>query len=466
MRYLIYLLRIARGILAAKLLGPYYFGTYAFLLLVLQYLSYTNLGVQYSLNLRISTSDHKNRQFVRETVNSALFVTTAVFGFLFALGLSIELTNTPLFEKYLFSKYALAILTIAGLYHFQQVFSNVYRLSGNLRVVAFVELINVVLPFTVLFLFEGSSLIGALVVSTLLAAAIGFVLFIYSSPVALSLEAQTPIVKDLLIVGIQVLAYNVSYFLFVLAGWTIVGSFYPVEAMGLYSLATSITIATMLGFDALTWTFYPKILSHLREGVDDRKAGEFLRTITEVYGSAVFLVVFCGILIMPVVLLFLHEYQPVRPTLSMLLLSQGVLAAGFGCTSLALARKRQMHIALLSILSMLLVVVGGFAAIYFNLGFFWVAAATLVGSLGFTIAQARFAQQLLSRLDRGLSLVSDVLPPATLLSLAFFASAAVFDQYFVLNALGIGVFLTFNWRKLLRGGKLVLEYSLASRSAA
>ncbi len=49
-RYVTYAMQFANAILLARYLNEFYFGVYSFIMLVMQYMSYSNLGINESLN--------------------------------------------------------------------------------------------------------------------------------------------------------------------------------------------------------------------------------------------------------------------------------------------------------------------------------------------------------------------------------------------------------------------------------
>ncbi|MEI7849330.1 MAG: hypothetical protein WCK35_26260, partial [Chloroflexota bacterium] len=107
-RYVSYVLLFVRGILVAKFLGPTMFGVWGFLMLVQQYLAYTNLGVQPALNVELSTEDASS-ELRAELMGTALIHTLMIFCGLVFFGFVIQANSIPLFEKYSFNHYTLAL---------------------------------------------------------------------------------------------------------------------------------------------------------------------------------------------------------------------------------------------------------------------------------------------------------------------------------------------------------------------
>lgn len=457
-RYVIYFLQIVRGFAVAKLLGPYYFGVYGFILLVLQYLSYTNFGIQYSLNLTLSTNINTNDEIIERTFSSALYVSLSVSAILLLGSALVSALGITIFEKYLFNRYLLPVVGIACFYHFQQLFSSVNRVMGKLPIIACVELIGIVIPFITIFFFRSIELVDALVYSTLIAAAIGFCLFWFTYPYRKFIQIEIREIKELLIVGIQLLIYNLSFFLFVAVGRTLIGFFYNVEIMGLYSFATSITTILFLGFDSIVWAFYSNILWNFREDVTSERASKLIIKITGLYATTVFFVIFIVILSLPAVFRILKAYESIESVLIILLLAQGVIASGFGCNSFATARRKLLYIALISIVGLIVVITFGFIAIYFSMDFIWIAVATLMGSIIFLVVQALFVRRLLGKNNVELKIFKDIFPFRTIIPIAIVLCGLFSSYSYVINILGFITFIIFHRTEMIANSKMLLGY--------
>lgn len=112
-KYLAFGLQVINSFLIAKKLGVYYFGIYGFATMLLQYLSYTNFGVNYSLNVILST----NKEF--KTKNSSYFSNAILLTTLFGLLILVIIITSKLigfyngFDKYKVEYYIVLIGFIA-----------------------------------------------------------------------------------------------------------------------------------------------------------------------------------------------------------------------------------------------------------------------------------------------------------------------------------------------------------------
>ena len=394
-RYVAYALTFIKGVLIARFLGPNFFGIWGFLMLVNQYLSYTSLGIQYAINVDLATeSAEQNKD---EKIAVAFTLTTLIMVLLSLLGLGIWGSNFPVFSKYSFNQYAMVLSLVAGLNHFLQLFANIYRVYGHLLRIAIGEFISALLPLLSVLVFRGDALIFALLWAMIISRIISCIIFLVKPPFRLLLSLDFQNIRHLLSLGIPLLFYNISFYLIMISGRTIVSTFYSVEIMGYYSLANSITTASMLGLKAIAWVVFPDVLSRVHSDVPNKRVASTVRRVNDLYGTAVFLCVVILALFLPLLFLFLPEYKPVEKTLKLLLLSQTMLSASFGYNCLAIAREKQIKVAGISLIAVAVVTCSGILGAYLGFDFVWIAICMFLGTFVFALLQIRLGIAMLKQ---------------------------------------------------------------------
>lgn len=448
-RYVGYLLQFVRGLLLANLLGRFSFGVWGFLMLVTQYLSYTSLGLQYAVNVELAVDEPEKRAAHGRLIGVTIRSTWLITAVLLLLSFGWQQSQLPLFEKYQFSNYALLVALIAGLTHINQVYINVYRVYNALARIAAYELLLAALPLLVLLFVQGDSLIMASLWALVVANAVGVCLFAVCPPFAVQPGWDWALLRHLLRIGIPLLVYNLSFWLIILAGRTIVSAFYSVEMMGYFTLAYTLANATLLGLRAVAWLIFPSVLAKTHQGIANADVRRTVHKVNDMYGTAVFLAVFAAILLSPLVGLLLPEYQPGIRVLIVLLLSQAVLSVTFGYNSVAIARKRQMQVAAIAMMAVGVVLLLGLLMAWLKLDILWVATAVLLGSFVFTFWQAQLGERLIQEPGPKVSLSwLRLLPPSTLLAIILILIGCWSQQYFRFNMTGLAVFLLGNRLKL------------------
>ena len=209
-RYVSYALLFIRGILIAKILGPYLFGIWGFLTLSLQYLSYTSFGIEYAVTVELATDTEEiSKKFDR--IASVAFTSILILGIIISLvGIFIYYADVNIIEKYSFSQYVVALGVITGLTHLQQVFANIYRVYKKLVKIAISELFTAVSLLIVAFLFEGVQLVNALLGAMIIAGLFSITIYLFRPPFRISLILDPQILRNLILVGLPLLIFNLK----------------------------------------------------------------------------------------------------------------------------------------------------------------------------------------------------------------------------------------------------------------
>ena len=447
-RYFSYAVQFLRGMLVAKVLGPYFFGIWGFLTLVQQYLSYTNLGLQFAVLVELTTESAEDVRQKERAVSVALILTLGTAAVLLLLGLGVQLLGVNLFEKFEFSQYVMLVVAYAGLANLQHVLTSIYRVYKKLLQIAVSELLNAVILLVVVFLFKDAALVWALLGSMIVAALVSISLYLVRIPFKVRLEFDFSVAKHLLKVGLPLLVYNVSYYLIVVAARTVLAAYYSVEEMGYYSLANSLTTATLLGLQSAAWLVMPDVFSRTHQGVKDEDALKTVSKVNGLYSTAVFLVVFSVILLMPALFLYLPQFEPAGQTITVLLLAQGVLSVSFGYNALAIARRKQNSVAMISLLAVLIVVSGSLTVAWLKLSFEWIAFTVLLGALVYTLLQSCLGARLVEQENGKRNYVADVLPLGSLLALGCFLAGYLFKIPLIAGIIGMLIYCITNWGRL------------------
>jgi O-antigen/teichoic acid export membrane protein len=374
-----------RGLLLANILGPYLFGIYGFISMMLWYLLSTGLGVNYAINVELSTQDEISKEKLSEKINTAL-VMTAVIGFtIILIGTIFQIFKFHIFDKYIFYKYTLIIGCITCTNLIQQVLINVYRYYRKLFRIALVELLSATFLLLIALSFRGFELINAILLGLLVSGLISITILLINAPFGISLRLNFREANTIIKVGIPLLIYNVSFLMMTIIGQTIISIYFSVETMGYYTLANNIAGAILLGIHSIAWIIFPDVLFKTRESVNNSEVMRISEKITEVFSIIVYITVYISIIMLPLLYLFLPKYKPTHKVIVILLLSQAVLSHCFGYLCLALARKKQLLIAKKSISAVLIVAILSILVVIIKLDYIWIAVTVLFASYIFNI---------------------------------------------------------------------------------
>lgn len=451
-RYTSYGLNFLRGLLLAGFLGPELFGVWGFLMLMQQYLSFTSFGLQYSVTVELatrSTEAHGQAQRAKY-IGSVLAMTVVIAAGLGLLAVWFQASGSSLFEKYSFSQYVLVLSAIVSLQHFQQIFTNIYRVYGKLARVALIEVFSAAVLLLVILVLRDEHLINSLLITMLASSFLSIGIFVIRAPFAISFDFDLGYWRQLLIIGLPLLVYNLSFNLIAMSSRTIVSVYYTPEVMGYYSLANSITVATLLGLKAISWVTFPDILAKTHMGVANSSAMRVVQRVNDLYGTSVFIAVFSMILASPLLFYFLPQYQPAAGALSILLLSQAIWSLAFGYNCVIIARKKQMRVAGITAFSALLVIGLSLIGGMLRLDIAWIAVAVLVGTFVSTLWQTHFGAHLLGQHQVGGGYLTSVLPWGSLAATMILLVGILTDYAVPAGILGGIVFLMTSRRKLVQ----------------
>ncbi len=444
-KYFSYFLNFLRVIIAAKILGPFYFGIWGFLNLLVQYLSHTLLGIQYAINLELAIREPDNADKEVRMISSALFLTLVISSIIVFFAFLVNFVGLTIFTEYQFEKYGLLVGLVVALLHFQQVFFNIYRVYGRLYTIAFAELIVSISMLVVLFLFKGDDLIYTLFVTWIASMFISLLFFLIAPPVRLKVVCFAAESMMLLKVGLPLLIYNLAYYLIVVSSTTILSVFYSVETMGYYTLSNGISNAILLGINAVLWIFFPVFLTRLKEGSTEEETKHLIEKITNNYVAAVFVIFILFLLFSPLLYWGLEKYSPAETTLNLLLVTQIILASNFAANTLSMARRKYLHLTFLSLISTVVVTLFSLIFAFFNMPYYWIAFSTVLGAIAFSVATRIYLHKQIPGIRADIFRITSrrIALFVILIGNLFFHS-----YLYLLNGVGILIYLIYNGNRL------------------
>jgi len=444
----VFLLQFLRGLFIAKVLGPYFFGIWGFIKLIQQYLSYMGFGIQYSLNVELSTKKKKNASTVGNLIGNSILRTSFISAMVITVGIIIKLKSIDIFSSYSFSKFIIYVVLIASFNLMLQVFTNVYRSYGHLFRIAMMELLLATATLSCVFIFKDLELIYGLLGTMLLTAVISIGVFITKFPFPINICFNLKTAKSLISAGLLLQVWNVSYYLIIVSSQTIISIFYSVEEMGYFSLAFSITIASLLGLRAATWVLFPQFLWKLREEITIQEAKITVNKITKIYSSFVYLITLGAIMLSPILYIFLDKFEPTESALNYLLLSQAILSGCFAYNSLAIARKKQAKVAKISVATVVLVIVMGLAIVFLSFGFSIIALSVTIGTLFYSVMQTRLGESLIGKNINLFESFKKILPPNFFIPILVVLIGNLLKYSRIAGIIGFIIYVVYNFNNL------------------
>jgi O-antigen/teichoic acid export membrane protein len=445
-RYFNYGLLFIRGIVLAKFLGPYYFGVWGFLTLLLQYFSFSSLGINYAITVHLST----DIQFEKKDVvpSMALLTTTVVSIGIILVGVIMQSAGVSLFPRFEFDQYLILVVLIIALSNIQQILINIYRVKKGLRKIALIETISAIILLVSALVFREGELIKYQLIFMVLSGSISLIILCLNLPFRIQLIVDISIIRSLFKIGLPLLIYNFFFYLITISARTIVNAFYSIEILGFYTLANSIAFAVLLGFQSIGWAIYPNTLSKTSSANDPDSVRQAINKINLIYNTGCYLLIFIVIAVLPLLFLYLPVYRSAQPVITILLLSQAVLSASFGYNALAIAQGQQKKVARISIIIVIIIVALGVVISLLNLNFIWIALSVLFGSILYSSLQVILGTKLLGLAKHPIHEIGSVIPISFLMAsgIVLFANTNKNSQYWYIAALV--VFFIFDYKKI------------------
>jgi len=342
LRYIAYFIQIINSIAIAKYLGVYAFGVYSFLNLVTQYLNYTNIGIYFSLNTILSVKK-KNNDLSKKIWETSLGLNAIISIILIVIGFVISNTNIDTLDKYSFYKYSFLIFTIAVFYNFNILFSNLFRVYGKLNQINFADFIGPFLIFCTVLYYNVELKVIHILIAILIKNIFSLLNFIYNTPLHLRFKINSKLKWILILRGINLLLYNLSYAFILILARSIVSYFYSVEDLGNFSLANSFSLNLIIAVGAFSFLFYPKMIykfSEIKHNIND--SSDFVNEIQSVYVTAINFISILSLMVIPIFTTYLPEYTDMASLFKILIVAQIFINSSYGYSIYLIANGKEI----------------------------------------------------------------------------------------------------------------------------
>ncbi|MHC5362124.1 oligosaccharide flippase family protein [Myroides sp. LJL110] len=446
-RYFTYFIQFLTSILIAVKLGPYYFGVWGFILLIINYMRIIDFGIANALNVFMVQNKLDDKRVSVYSTNSLVLV--AILGFLLVLfGLYYFIVGIPFFDKYEVKGYFFYLCIIGIMANFNVLLMNIYRVKNNLFFLSFYQSIIPILIFLSLFVFRGKELVNVLIGCYLLGNITSLFLFIIGNKIPKLSKISFKVMSEILIKGFYLFIYNLSFYLIVLSLKTLVSIYYSVEEFGIFSFSFTLSNSILLFLQALTFVIFPKVIDKLKgnnlEGIYNT-----INMIRDNYVTMGYLLVFCALAIYPTFLSFLPKYKDAFESLSLTSLTVVLYTNSFGFGTLLIAQNREKLNALISFMALVVnLVVALLLILVFKVDYNLVIVSTILAYILYSLLCVFFGKNILKIKRSFLDDLHHCFPLVLFIPFLIAVLLIVFDlqSYMFLPLL---LFIGLNFRKLL-----------------
>src|SRR5690554_5914032 len=354
-RYLTYFFQFLSSIIIAVKLGPYYFGIWGFLLLLINYFRITNFGISNATNVLI-VQNKENEQKVKDLVVGALIsvgvlslmiVLFAVYYFLFGI---------PFFQKYEVGVLFYIVCFIAILTHFNILLMNIYRIKNRLFEVAFQQSAVPILVLITCLILRDKELVYALLGAHVVGNILALLLFIFKKKIPWKGTFSVSILKAIINKGFFLFLYNICFYLIIVSVKTIISIYYTVEEFGFFTFSYSLANVVLLFLQALTFIVSPKIIDKLKSQ-DAESVQTLIKNIRVSYVSMAFGLGFLSLIVFPVFLELVPKYKEALTVIQLAVLTVVLYTNSFGYGTYLMAQNKEKTIAKISSFALLINVI-------------------------------------------------------------------------------------------------------------
>jgi len=443
--YFGYFLQFVNSLLLANYLGVFYLGVYGFITLVIQYLSYGNFGTQYALNFYLSTKNSKNSSSI--LFSNTVLISFALAAIILLTFLSLHFFDIDLFSKYSFGDFYILIAIIGVLQIVNQLFVNIYRTYGMLGQINFHQIIVPLLQIFGFLFFDGLQLLYYILFCAIAGFSLSLILFLLKNPIEFKPEFKFKIVSVIFKKGLNLLIYNISFYLIMLSGRTMVGIFYSVEDMGQYSFGSNLANAVMMIMNSMGFLFFSKMVNRLSGMKITEEISAFIDKSRAIYINMTLITGFVFLITIPYLEFFLPQYSLAFLIFKYLMIAQIILANVFGYSTLLIVKKKEFKLTVNAILTVVINLILSSVIIIGNYNVIYIALITCISVIFYNLKSIYDSNSFTQQFSGLFSMVKHVFPLKITISLILIFLATYLDQSLFLF-MGFLYYIIFNLGEL------------------
>lgn len=402
-KYATYLIYFIISIVVANKLGLFYFGIYGFYKLLLQYFTYSNLGVNYSGIVLMSEQIERNRNKDNKLVVSSILISIVAFIIFFLLFFFISiLWFAEIYDKYLIHQYLAFTFFVVIFKQINQIFINTNRVYNKLKIINWAYLIPCFGELLALFLGKEESLFINICWAMVISNGLVTFIFILANAFPLRIVWDLSTIKQLINRGFMLLLYNVSFYFIILIAKGYISGHFNVEQFAQYSFSYNISDAVMLLNNSISFLVYPTLINNLCKCKSSEERIGVMYNIQEKYMLVANLIIIIAYALIPVLHFIVPEYNKAADILAVLLLSQLLVANTFTLTTNLVQAKAELKLIALGVLSIVVVLFSSWLFSTLSENLVVVSYALVIAMFGYNLGAALLTKKSLKIRNKGL----------------------------------------------------------------
>ncbi len=408
-RYATYFIQFLTSIFLAVKFGPYYFGIWGFVLLLINYISYINFGISNSVNI-LMVQNKTNDNHVKSIVANSIILNGLLSTLIIIFALYYSVFGIKAFEKYEIGNYFYIICIIGIVFHFNSLFGTIYRVKNRLFELAFFQSIVPVLLFLSLFFATGKALLQLLLSMYLVAEVAALIIFIVNKKIPWGGKPSFKWCLQVIYKGFHLFIYNMCIFLIIISIRTIISIFYSVEDFGYFTFSFTLANSILLFLQALSIIIFPKIIdklsSHNKEYIKNILYVLNVNYVTLSYG-----LMFMALIAFPIFINLIPKYHDTLYELNLIAITVLLYINSFGYGLYLMAQNQEKKLSIISSFSLgLNISLGLIIVLLFKATYEYVIIATLISYFIYSYLIARLVRRKLDEKTIPIYVILDFFP--------------------------------------------------------
>jgi len=384
-KYIALIIGFLKEIVNARVLGPELLGVLGNLLLILNYLSYANLGILYSMNREYVLYKDKDETKAREVIDTS-FTSLVILSIFFII---CGFLSRLFMFKGVTGQYLVVIFFIGIFQQFKMFFINYFRLVDDFRKINFIELINNAGSFLLIILFIRDYKINAVLYSMVICGGITLIYGVINCE-KLKISINYHILKDLINIGIPLLIYNLGFYILTTVDRIMILRYLNYEELGYYTFSNQIVSATLVFISSILFLYYPKAIKilNMNENFDKKKVYISTKEYTKYVELLGVLLCIVGVIfIKPFVNIVVPNYKPSINIYRILVVGTIATQICYFANVFIVSNRKQIYLILLQFVTIMLSIILNY--IFLKLGFhvIGVSMATMITNIIYSVVQ-------------------------------------------------------------------------------
>lgn len=452
-RIITYLIQFVNTLYIAIVLGPFYLGIWGFINLMIIYSGFLNLGIPLALGVNLARN-YANRDLLSKMLSQSVILTFACSVIIGLAIIIISWFNISYFNKYNADSYFIILYFIIVLIQFNNLYTNVYRVSGKLFKVAFFQTsvqfsFLIVLIFSFYFNIKNSNVIFLLLIAYLVSGFASLLLFLIKSPIKLKFNMEIlhfHEIKKTINQGLNLLLFNVSFNLMIIGSKTIISYFYSIEEFGFFSFSWNLAQATIMILQIVSFILSPKMLNRFYIMNNDQ-VYDLIAKVNKIYVTISFLLVYIAFASICILVKIFPQYQSAFPLFVILSLSVALYNFSFGTSTYLIAKKKEKILSFYSIISCMICMVIVLLMSLFKLPYIYTGASIFISYIVMILMTNSKVYSLLSIKQNILFALKEFFSYYIWIPMAF-SFLLIISEFYLLYFIPLVLFIAFNFYSL------------------